>query len=220
MARSFRKYPIDWTRPALSPWVKAVAFAFVVPVFPSLAREASADHPGNEVVERWRVNCGPNALLLFLTLLDTPVGDDLIDSIKCTSDGASLLQLRDACSSVGIATDVRIFPERNALAVPLPAIAQAPNGNGKHHYYVWYHVSDDFVYALDSTSGQRFRIRKGRLADFWTGYALVPHCSLVHMGGLSVERRCQLVWLLSLANLGMCIFAATIARGNRLRTFG
>jgi predicted double-glycine peptidase len=139
-----------------------------------LARTLDQDAPRGEAVA-----CGPNALLMFLTLCDVTVDDKVIEGIDCRPDGASLLELRAVCTSVGLPSEIRKYGAAEYASIPLPAILQARAAKSRHHFYVIYEVGMETLNVLDGTTGHRLQIPRERFESVLTGYALIPsHYSL------------------------------------------
>lgn len=184
----------------------ACAFA-LVGLFEPVSQDACcSEEADTRVVTRSDLRCGPNALLMFLTLCEKPVPDAAISAIQCGPTGASLLQLRDAAHSAGLATEVRQYQISEVDSVPLPAIVQSQSGPTSYHYYVWCEITPDAVRALDGTTGEEFRIFRERLDNFWTGFALVPKRS---PWTIAVTFFGHLTPLVFIANI---VFAVAISR--------
>lgn len=119
--------------------------------------------------------CGPNALLMFLVLCerDELVDDQIMDGIPCNTNGASLLQLRDICNSLGLPCEIRQYHSSEMDRMPLPALIHSRRSSGAPHYFVVYQMTPDGFLALDGTTAKEFQISKERMADYFTGYAIV-----------------------------------------------
>jgi hypothetical protein len=124
---------------------------------------------------RSSINCGPNAILMFLVLCGVDPSTESIDSIPCGTEGASLLDLSKFAETYGVDTEVRHYQPFEFRDAPLPAICQTRGGRGSglKHFVVAYDVDSVAVHALDATTGKYFRVRTQRIDDVLSGYVLV-----------------------------------------------
>lgn len=123
--------------------------------------------------QRKSLVCGPNATLLLLTMCGLAVSEAEIAKLHSNERGASLAEMQAFCRAAGLETEVLRFEIDDASHVRLPAIVHSDTGE-TDHYYVWYDVTEHFVLALDSTTGEKLSFRREKLDEFWTGYTLVP----------------------------------------------
>ena len=123
--------------------------------------------------QRKSLVCGPNATLLFLTMCGLEVSEAEIANLHSNEKGASLAEMQAFCRATGLETEVLRFEIDDASHVRLPAIVHSDTGE-TDHYYVWYDVTEHFVLALDSTTGDKLSFRREKLGEFWTGYTIVP----------------------------------------------
>ncbi|HEV3304430.1 MAG TPA: cysteine peptidase family C39 domain-containing protein [Planctomycetaceae bacterium] len=158
---------------------------------------------------RSAVVCGPNALLMFLTLCGRPVEGRLTAEIECGPQGASLLQLCKACDSIGFKTEIRRYQPDDFDLMALPAIVQFVSPGG-HHFFVVYHVTVDTIDVLDGTTGERIFIPRARAARTLTGFALVPKRSLFERLVVATSTSRQLGWALLATNVFFALRMATL----------
>jgi|GEM_PF-2500607 len=137
---------------------------------------------------RKTVICGPNAVFMFLVLCRVDLEEGVIDQIECGNRGASLLQLRDFCNAHGLSTEVRRFDFREERMFPIPAILQT-RAQDQSHFCVAYRIDADGVQLLDGTTGHKMYVRHGRMAGFFSGYALLK--------GKTLKSRILDLWTLS-----------------------
>jgi hypothetical protein len=168
---------------------------------------------------RESVVCGPNSLLLFLTLCNYSVGKRLIDDIPCEADGASLLQLCNVCDSIGFPAEIRHYCPSELTSMPLPAIVQFGR-KGRHHFFVIYRVTSDGISALDGTTGQFLRFPVSRMEKELTGYALVEKRSFFRrLLATAVGHEGALVALLTATiALTLCIATMPVLRSSAMET--
>lgn len=119
------------------------------------------------------VMCGPNALLMFLTLCGTDIDDGAIYRIPYSPAGASLLELGELARTVGVRTEVRHYDPARLAEMPVPAIIQTRTGDGRFHYFVLYKLTSNRASLLDGTTAKAVRVRTSWLIEYWSGYALV-----------------------------------------------
>jgi len=124
------------------------------------------------------LECGPNSLYMFLVMSGHSEADlgRLRELPLNGTEGTSMLTLCDGAKLYGVDTEVRHYRVDEIDRVPLPAIGHVQtslNSQDPWHFDVIYKVDPTFVYLLDGTSGYTNRIRRTKLADFWSGDALV-----------------------------------------------
>lgn len=155
---------------------KRFAYQILLVIFTILCPYWGLCHAGADELspaQKKALICGPNATLLFLTMCRVDVCAAELAEMHAHEQGASLSEIRDTCLRLGLETQVLRFDICDASKVRLPAIAHSDNG-ATDHYYVWFDVDEHSVLALDATTGEKLKLRRERLADFWSGYALVP----------------------------------------------
>lgn len=143
---------------------------------------AGRETPGS-VPKRW-MNCGPNAIFMFLVLCGANPTEDSVASIVYGDDGASFADLMRFANTYGVHTEVRRYAPGDFQRMRLPAICQTRGGlaGGRiKHFLVAYDVDPTGIWTLDGTTGKRFRVRKDRIADYLSGYALVRKSSLLSL---------------------------------------
>ena len=156
------------------------------------------------------LKCGPNALLAFLILSGRPQTTLAeLGNIPVTSEGASLLSLRDAANQLGVKTEVRHYAIDALDSLPLPAIVLFK----PQHFAVIYKVDHEHFYLIDGTTALPDVGRKSRLPDFWTGYALIEKRTL---GGLPWHLRWVIVTALALLGAECAVLGYILWR-RRLR---
>jgi ABC-type bacteriocin/lantibiotic exporter with double-glycine peptidase domain len=99
-----------------------------------------------------------------------------LKTVPISSDGSSLLDLRDAAKRLGVDTEIRRYRPEQIDYVPLPAIGQFRTGKDSItplHIDVIYKVDADRVYLLNGTTGAEYWILRSRLPYFWEGFAVV-----------------------------------------------
>ncbi len=167
--------------------------------------------------QRRSLVCGPNATLLFLTMCGLNASEADIANLHSHDKGASLAEMHAFCEQQGLRTQILRFEIDDASRVRLPAIAHSDAGE-TDHYYVWYEVTEQFVLALDSTTGEKLSFRRERLGDFWTGYTIVPTRFARGQIWLSAAARrslAQYTWLMVL--LATILLAARYWQVNWMR---
>jgi hypothetical protein len=128
------------------------------------------------------LNCGPNAIYMFLVLCGANPTEDSVRSIVYGADGASFADMIVFSETYGVHTEVRKYAPVDFQRMPLPAICQTRGGrehNRIKHFHVAYDVDPTGIWTLDGTTGKRARIRKDRIADYLSGYALVRKSSFL-----------------------------------------
>jgi ABC-type bacteriocin/lantibiotic exporter with double-glycine peptidase domain len=154
----------------MMPWLSLAAAVACAMVAMEAMAAVSEEGRGGKV-------CGPNALFMFLILSGHPeVELKQLQGIPVTGEGSSLLALSQAARRVGLETEIRRYRPEAIEALPLPAIVQFRNAAGPgatHHYLVIYKVGREYYYLIDGSTGLVRSGHRSRLANFWTGYALV-----------------------------------------------
>jgi hypothetical protein len=122
--------------------------------------------------------CGPNAIYLLLSLQSLEVPHDhIMQRVRVGPTGMSLVEMREACSSFGLSTEVRRLDKGSvaALAKTLPVVAHLGEGDRTTgHYVVVISATTDRVKYLDGTSGQAVEMDVDRFGALWSGHVLVP----------------------------------------------
>jgi ABC-type bacteriocin/lantibiotic exporter with double-glycine peptidase domain len=149
----------------------------------SLAASSAGANGGTptSVLER-SMSCGPNAIYMFLILCDVNPTEASVRSIVYGAEGASFGDLIKCAEACGVDTEVRKYAPGDFQRMRLPAICQTSGGRegGRiKHFYVAYDVDSTGIWTLDGTTGKRSRIRKERIADYLSGYALVRKSSFL-----------------------------------------
>jgi ABC-type bacteriocin/lantibiotic exporter with double-glycine peptidase domain len=128
------------------------------------------------------LKCGPNSLFLFLILLGhTEVTLEQLEKLPVSSEGTSLLTLRDAARHYHVDAENRHYSIEDISLLPLPAIVQFKSGADsvtRYHFNVIYKVSLNRVYMIDGTTGEKSRVSKSWLSDHWTGNAMSERRSI------------------------------------------
>lgn len=120
--------------------------------------------------------CGPNSIFMFLLLCGADPTEDSIDSIPVADGGSSFADLIAHAERFGVPVEVRKYTPADLLRVRLPAICQTSGaliGDRMRHFLVAYDVDSAGLWVLDGTDGSRHRLRRDRIADYLSGYALV-----------------------------------------------
>jgi predicted double-glycine peptidase len=124
------------------------------------------------------LRCGPNSLFLFVKMsghTDVTL-EQCNNAVPISSEGTSLLALRDAARTFRVDAEIRRFQLEDVDLLCLPAIGQFPSvGNNPltdYHFNVIYKVDVEHVYVIDGISGAKYSILRSRLANFWTGVAM------------------------------------------------
>lgn len=124
------------------------------------------------------LNCGRNALYIYLYLATgIEPTSSLISNVPITSDGTSMLLLKEASNKGGIRSDVRRYGTGQVDQIPLPALIQIRTGaqsGSPGHYGVIYKVDRRAVYIFDGTTGESMRCARTNLARLWTGVVMSP----------------------------------------------
>lgn len=128
------------------------------------------------------LKCGPNSLYMFLILCGKKsLTLEQLNGIAISTNGSSLLELRDVAKQFGVDTEIRHFSPAEVEAMPLPAIGQfntSPASVTRLHFDVIYGFDPVYLHLLNGTTGQPFMIRRTKLPSFWTGYAMVEKRSV------------------------------------------
>lgn len=104
-------------------------------------------------------------------------------------EGSSLLSLQKNVSKFNIESEIRRYNSEDIDHVPLPAIAHlytSPTTLTGLHFGVFYDLDKEYVYMLDGTTGDKRRIHRGKLKDFWSGYALVNKAAFRDSGRYAI----------------------------------
>jgi hypothetical protein len=141
----------------------------LVLILTTVTVEAAAATP---VVPRSAVNCGPNAMYIFLILCGAEPSQAAIESIVCGTDGTSFLDLSRFAVAQGVPTEICLYQPGEFQRIRLPAICQTRDGPPKH-FVVAYDVDATGLYTIDSTTGEYHRVRAERIASYLSGYALI-----------------------------------------------
>ena len=125
--------------------------------------------------------CGPNSLFIFMILCNhAEITFDKLKGLPISSNGTSLLVLRDTAKRFGVETEVRRYSTDEIDSVPLPAIGQFstdPTSMTRLHFDVIYKVDARRVYVVNGTTGFKESINRLKLPIKWTGYAMVKKSS-------------------------------------------
>jgi ABC-type bacteriocin/lantibiotic exporter with double-glycine peptidase domain len=156
----------------LSVLVIVAVVCFVIARVPrqSLAQSLTAAERADRI-------CGPHALFLFLRLCGVEVTyERALNYMPTDPSGMSMLQLRDACSELGLPAEVRRCTVEDAPRLPFPVLAhftqKQPGRTG--HYVVWTRLVDENrIEMLDSTTGKPFTWPIERLPELWEGWVLM-----------------------------------------------
>lgn len=160
-----------WFAPVYVVYLTAAAIA----LWP---REAAFGNnlPTNSLKYKEVLHCGPNSLFTFLILSEHPeVTLEQLQSLPVTSDGTSLLALRDAAKQFHVNAEVRHYRPQEIDHMPLPAIAQFKTSSASitpYHFGVIYKIDSSHIYLLNGTTGFKESVRRSRLVAFWTGYVM------------------------------------------------
>jgi len=150
---------------------------------------ASEDSFQNALNPSSLYSCGPNSLFMFMILTghQEVSRDNVAAQITLSPQwGSSLLDLRNAAKNFGVNTEMRRYRIEDIDSVPLPAIVhismpnvpeQVPN-----HFDVLYKVDADWIYLIHGITAEVYHVRRYKLSQWWTGYALVPKTDLVGGG--------------------------------------
>ena len=120
------------------------------------------------------VACGPNALVMYLTLSGVPIPLDVIDRSQSRRQGSSLMELCRDSESVGVLSEVRHYKVEEFDRMPMPAIVQMKESDGGYHFSVIYGKTREGFTGLDGSTAECFNLSRERLGRVLTGYALVP----------------------------------------------
>lgn len=156
------------------------------------------------------LQCGPNALFMFLLLNGkSEVDIDSLQGIPISPQGASMLDLRNAARDHGMEVEIRHYSKEDIYSIPLPAVCQFTNRSDasitRMHFDLLYKVDKTFLYVLSGTTGAKERIRLTKLPEYWTGNAMIRTQS-------RLDRCLDTLWrraftpLLSLDVLILCFF--------------
>jgi hypothetical protein len=122
------------------------------------------------------LRCGSNSLYLFMLLSGhSSVTFVRLEEITASSEGVSLLTLRDVARELGVRAEIRHYRHSEVGRMPLPAITQSYASLASVtplHFDVIYKVDSGLVYLLNGTTGERFSVQRSELPQFWTGFAL------------------------------------------------
>src|SRR6185369_8887067 len=162
--------------------VAIIATSGSIGLSPETASGAN-DTSRNSLNYREVLQCGPNSLFMFLILSGhSEVTLEQLRELPMSSDGTSLLALRDAARRFGVDTEIRRYSRDGVASISsLPAIVQFQTSETSltpFHFDVLYKVDADSVYLLNGTTGFKFSVQRSRLPNFWTGFALVGKWSL------------------------------------------
>jgi hypothetical protein len=140
----------------------------------ALAADDRGDSPDSSHMPPAALSCGPSALLIYTTLCGKPATDEALMAIHCGDSGLSLLELSRLSESLGVSSEVRHLLPADYLRLPTPAIVQVKTHHRLSHYCVAYEASPSGLLVMDGGNPSGFRISAGGVADFMTGYVLVP----------------------------------------------
>lgn len=140
------------------------------------AANESTDEPPRRLNYQEVLRCGPNSLFVFLILSGHPeVTFKQIQAVPVTTDGSSLLALREAARRLGVETAVRFYSSNELDSIPLPAIGQLNTGSAsvtRQHFDVIYKIDAHQVHFVNGTTGQKHSVRRLWFVEHWTGYAM------------------------------------------------
>lgn len=148
---------------------------------------------------REAVVCGPNCVLLMLTMSGYDVDDAELNSIDVGKQGASLLQLKEFCAAQGLATEVRKVSPEQFAELPTPAIMHV-NSKSFQHFDVVFGATSEGLLIFNGTTGERVLAKNEKLAGYYSGYVLVPTRSTL-IGKLYLRAS----WLIVGAALISCV---------------
>jgi len=142
------------------------------------APEKKPSEAGPGHVSPWReaLNCGPNALFVFLQCYEVEVGlADVRRQIPLTGKGCSFADLELGSEHFGlpaktIKTDVSALGAGELPAVILLDKLDADFG----HFVLVFEVDEKRVTVMDPVSTVVKRVELGGFQRAWTGYAMVP----------------------------------------------
>lgn len=127
------------------------------------------------VVPREAAVCGPNAVAILLSIHGIRKCNAFFDEIDCNPNGATMLALRNAAISAGVAAEVR---KVEVSELTFPAIVQTRgSGNGRDHYMVAYGRWLGRTLVIDATTGQKIEVSDERFLAYFSGYAIVSATS-------------------------------------------
>jgi len=114
---------------------------------------------------------------MFLILSGhSEVNLEQLQKLPVSSEGVSLLALRDAARKYHVDVEIRSYRPEEINSLPLPAIGQFTTSKASitsGHFDVVYKVDRERVHLLNGTTGFEYSIRRSKLADVWNGFALV-----------------------------------------------
>lgn len=160
----------------------AMAICVVAPELVSSGNEVLRPVPSTAAVDvvRSAVQCGPNSIFMFMILCGVDVQKSAVDSIECTSEGASLLDLSTFALEHGVNVEIRQLSPAEFELLPTPAICQTNGSGGRsavRHFVVAHAVDSHGILAIDGTTGECFRIPFHRIESYLSGYAMIRKSS-------------------------------------------
>lgn len=133
--------------------------------------------PGYKLDYREALECGPNALFMFLILAGhNEVQFRQLQSLPLSPDGVSLLTLCQAAKLYGVRAQVRHYRTNEIGSIPLPAVIALETSRTSltpFHFDVLYKVQENRLFLLNGTTGEPFEIPIHKMPIFWKGYAMI-----------------------------------------------
>lgn len=155
--------------------------------------------------------CGPNSVLMFLTICGIDVMDEDIAEIDVGNKGATLLQMRDACNKLGQPTEVRHLDTAEFKKLSLPAILHVDNSRYQHFHVMYGVAPGGNLKVLDGTTGEKLITLSEKLAGYYSGYVLITRKEWIMSAGTL-----RLGWGLIIASalLGVFLLTSFFRRGR------
>jgi len=125
--------------------------------------------------------CGANSLYVMLRLRDVPVNHDVLRTrLPTKGDGASLLQLKEEATSLGLHVANYETTPAGLGDYELPLIARmSPDAeNPQGHYVVVTYVDDELVRIVDGSTGQSVRMSPATFSEVFSGQVLALRPSI------------------------------------------
>ena len=124
-----------------------------------------ADRPPREAII-----CGPNAVLLFLTMCGVEVADEDVAAIDVGLEGASLSQLSEFCIRHGQPVEIRQLDPNDLAKVPMPAILLS---NSDHFHVAYDTTAEGELLIVDPTTGKKHTSIPKSFAKYYSGYVII-----------------------------------------------
>jgi ABC-type bacteriocin/lantibiotic exporter with double-glycine peptidase domain len=151
-----------------------------VPLAPLMPATQLSDQTKDQLwVRHDLVACGPNSIYLLLRMHGIVVPPERIEIFfPSNPKGMSLTEVRDACGSLGLESEVLHCSVSDLIAnFPGPVIAYTNPFLGVRdagHFIVIFAVKDNSIYLLESTTGQIIETTPQKLEAKWRGYVIIP----------------------------------------------